>query len=127
MASQISDSSSALIHKLIGTTELCEQMMGYLSCTELCLVKRVCERLRNVIDDSLILQKRLFLKSYTRSIREARENYGDYVVIDEQISPHYATHTLIAFTKSNPKLNFETDIVTMSALPRKPMTTRSSP
>ena len=61
-ACQASYSDPFVVYKLIDTTELCEQTLGYLSCTELCRAKRVCQRFRDVIDNSLVLQRNLFLK-----------------------------------------------------------------
>lgn len=75
-ASKASDSDSTLIHKLIGTTELCEHILGYLSCTELCRTKRVCQRFRDVIDHSAMLQKNLFLRPSTEAFPEGSLTSG---------------------------------------------------
>jgi hypothetical protein len=74
---EVSDSGSTLIGKLIGTTELCEQILGHLSCTELCRAKRVCKRFRDVIDDTLMLQQKLFLKPYNEALPEGPVKTND--------------------------------------------------
>lgn len=72
-----SDSDSSLAYKLIDTTELCEQILSYLSCTELCRAKRVCQRFRAVIDSSLILQRHLFLEPCAGTLPEGSVKTND--------------------------------------------------
>ncbi|KAM0692001.1 hypothetical protein Q7P36_008202 [Cladosporium allicinum] len=101
-ASEASDSDSTLIHKPIGTTELCEQILGYLSCTELCRTKRVCQRFRDVIDHSAMLQKNLFLRPSTEAFPEGS------LTSDVPWHVLYNFHTLVVSNAlPNPRPDFE--------------------
>lgn len=104
-ADQGSESSSSLVHKLIGTTELCEQILGYLSRTELCRAKRVCKRFQNIIDISLLLQKHLFLKPCSGPLLEG------YIKTNDPFHSLYDFHPLItADIAQSPESDFQVAI-----------------
>lgn len=101
--SQASNTSSSVAHKLIGTTELCEQILGYFSCAELCRAKRVCRTFREVIDHSLMLQRHLFLAPCTEAIPEGS------IKTDDEWHMLYDFHPILAFDGvPNPQPGFHT-------------------
>jgi hypothetical protein len=103
-AGQVSESGSNLVDKLIGTTELCEQILGYLSCIELCRAKCVCRTFRDVIDRSLMLQRHLFLAPCTEAPPEGS------VDADDEWHALYDFHPLLAFDHAqvpNPRSDFQ--------------------
>jgi hypothetical protein len=100
--SQAAESDSKLAYKLIGTTELCEQILGYLSCTELSRAKRVCRTFRDVIDCSLMLQRHLFLALWTEALPEV------VMKADEEWHILYDFHTILATeAPPNPQSDFQ--------------------
>jgi len=100
--SQAAESDSKLAYKLIGTTELCEQILGHLSCPELCRAKRVCRTFRDVIDCSLILQRHLFLAPCTEALPEGViRTHDEWYML-------YDFHTILATeAPPNPQSDFQ--------------------
>jgi len=109
--------NQSAIHKTIATTELLEQILHNLSIFELCRARRTSRLFRNTIDYSLLLQRDLFLRPHTRSLREAVE---DSAAADSSPS----THPLVARASSGliPKAesDFETDFYFEGGLSGEP-------
>jgi hypothetical protein len=95
------------VHKTIETTELLGRILYYVPTLDLCCARRVSKKFRNTIDNSLSLQKNLFLKASAYALQESLE-YEDN---DEQITANHEYHPLIAASiQKNPMSDFWTSL-----------------
>jgi hypothetical protein len=89
---ELTNPTQVPVHKTIETTELLERILYYVPTLDLCCARRVSKEFRNTIDNSLSLQKNLFLKASAYALQGSLE-YEDN---DEQITENHEFHPLIA-------------------------------
>jgi hypothetical protein len=106
--SGITNSTQTQAHKAIGTIELLERILYYVSALDLYRARRVSKTFRNTIDGSLSLQKNLFLKPCAYpppGTIEHEDNHGRNAEYHENVHPIIA-----GYTPKNRKSDFWTSL-----------------